>query len=58
MSLRTGHPMKLLAVYKSHSDVRIVPHSRNFSIQGSNIVLLVNIEKYSWAGSRRINKPS
>lgn len=50
--------MKLLAVYKSYSGVWVVPHSRNFSIQGSNVVLLGNIEKYSWAGSRRINKPS
>lgn len=50
--------MKLLAVYKCHPDVLIVPHSRTFSIQGSNIVLFGNIEKYNWAGSRRINKPS
>lgn len=50
--------MKLLAVYKSHSGVWFVPHNRTFSIQGSNIALFGNIEKYNWAEGRRINKPS
>ena len=49
--------MKLLAVYKSYSCVLVVPYSRNFTTQGSNVVLLVNIEKYSWPNTYRINKP-
>ena len=49
--------MKLLAVYKSYSGVWVVPYNRNCSIQDSNVVLLGNVEKYSWAGDCRINKP-